>query len=85
MPQNKKDMSKFCQYHKDHGHDTDDCRHLKIEKLIQRGGQERGRRLWERQTSVCEDEYLCRDGRRTPRVPKLILLPEGFRKDIIPS
>ncbi|GAA0165988.1 hypothetical protein LIER_21252 [Lithospermum erythrorhizon] len=38
-PQNKRDMRKFCQYHKDHGHDTDDCRHLKIEieKLIQRG------------------------------------------------
>ncbi|GAA0156315.1 hypothetical protein LIER_38253 [Lithospermum erythrorhizon] len=32
-------MSKFCQYHKDHGYDTDDCRHLKIEieKVIQRG------------------------------------------------
>ncbi|GAA0163166.1 hypothetical protein LIER_19102 [Lithospermum erythrorhizon] len=39
MPQNKKDMRKSCQYQKNHGHDTDDCRHLKIEieKLIQRG------------------------------------------------
>ncbi|GAA0159820.1 hypothetical protein LIER_16517 [Lithospermum erythrorhizon] len=36
--QYKKDMSKYCQYHKDHGHDTDDCRHLKIQikKLIER-------------------------------------------------
>ncbi|GAA0150051.1 hypothetical protein LIER_37052 [Lithospermum erythrorhizon] len=38
-PQKKRDISKFCQYHNDHGHDTNDCRHLKIkiEKLIQRG------------------------------------------------
>ncbi|GAA0153150.1 hypothetical protein LIER_11462 [Lithospermum erythrorhizon] len=37
--QYKTDMRKYCQYHKEHGHDTDDCRHLKIEieKLIQRG------------------------------------------------
>ncbi|GAA0147078.1 hypothetical protein LIER_06869 [Lithospermum erythrorhizon] len=39
VPQTKRDMSKFCQYQKDHRQDTDDCRHLKIEieKLIQRG------------------------------------------------
>ncbi|GAA0157808.1 hypothetical protein LIER_14993 [Lithospermum erythrorhizon] len=38
-PQGKRDMSKYCQYHKDQGHDTDDFRHLKIEieKLIQMG------------------------------------------------
>ncbi|GAA0162657.1 hypothetical protein LIER_18698 [Lithospermum erythrorhizon] len=32
-------MSKYCQYHRNHGHDMDDCRHLKIEieMLIQRG------------------------------------------------
>ncbi|GAA0146535.1 hypothetical protein LIER_06464 [Lithospermum erythrorhizon] len=38
-PQNKRDMIKYCQYHKDHGHDTDDYRHLKIEikKLFQQG------------------------------------------------
>ncbi|GAA0158687.1 hypothetical protein LIER_15644 [Lithospermum erythrorhizon] len=37
--QTKRDMSKFCQDHEDHGHDTDDFRHLKIEidKLIQWG------------------------------------------------
>ncbi|GAA0141488.1 hypothetical protein LIER_35402 [Lithospermum erythrorhizon] len=35
----KRDMTKYCQYHKHHGHDRNDCRHLKIEieKLIQRG------------------------------------------------
>ncbi|GAA0164765.1 hypothetical protein LIER_20321 [Lithospermum erythrorhizon] len=29
--QYKKDMSKYCPYHKDHNHDTDDCKHLEIE------------------------------------------------------
>ena len=31
--------NKYCDYHRDYGHDTDDCRQLKveIEKLIQRG------------------------------------------------
>ncbi|GAA0170325.1 hypothetical protein LIER_40930 [Lithospermum erythrorhizon] len=38
-PLNKWDVSKYCQYHNDRGHDTNDCRHLKIEieKLIQLG------------------------------------------------
>ncbi|GAA0184426.1 hypothetical protein LIER_31714 [Lithospermum erythrorhizon] len=36
--QYKRDISKYFQYYKDHGHDMDDCRHLKIEikKLIQK-------------------------------------------------
>ena len=35
----KRDMSKFCRYHRDHGHTTDKCGHLKdeIEGLISRG------------------------------------------------
>ena len=38
-PVKKRDPSKYCHYHKDHGHDTDHCWRLKdeIEKLIQRG------------------------------------------------
>ena len=38
-PDRRRDNSKFCRYHKDHGHETDDCWKLKeeIEKLIQRG------------------------------------------------
>ncbi|XP_077215791.1 uncharacterized protein LOC143850422 [Tasmannia lanceolata] len=36
---NKRDQSKYCRFHKDHGHDTDECWQLKeeIELLIGRG------------------------------------------------
>ncbi|XP_077248406.1 uncharacterized protein LOC143888016 [Tasmannia lanceolata] len=36
---NKRDKSKYCQFHRDHGHDTDESWHLKeeIELLINRG------------------------------------------------
>ncbi|XP_057948299.1 uncharacterized protein LOC131143965 [Malania oleifera] len=38
-PLHKQNMSKFCQFHKDHGHDTKECIQLrnKIEALIKRG------------------------------------------------
>ncbi|GAA0168005.1 hypothetical protein LIER_22823 [Lithospermum erythrorhizon] len=39
VPPHRRDLKKYCEYHKDHGHDTDECRLLKaeIEKLIKRG------------------------------------------------
>ncbi|GAA0162607.1 hypothetical protein LIER_39441 [Lithospermum erythrorhizon] len=38
-PPNRRDQKLYCEYHRDHGHDTDDFRLLKAEitKLIQRG------------------------------------------------
>ncbi|GAA0146470.1 hypothetical protein LIER_36324 [Lithospermum erythrorhizon] len=39
VPPNRRDQNKYCEYHKDHGHDTNECRTLKaeIERLIRRG------------------------------------------------
>lgn len=36
---NKRDPEKYCQYHRMHGHDTNDCYQLinKIERLTKRG------------------------------------------------
>ena len=36
---NKRNKSKYCRFHKDHGHDTDECYDLKqqIENLIKQG------------------------------------------------
>ena len=38
-PPKKRNSDKYCRYHKDHGHDTEDCFKLKIaiEKLIEAG------------------------------------------------
>ena len=38
-PVEKRDKNKYCRFHQDHGHRTDECRHLKdqVETLIRQG------------------------------------------------
>ena len=38
-PPERRNRDKYCRYHRDHGHDTEDCFRLKIviEKLIEAG------------------------------------------------
>ncbi|KAL2512312.1 Ribonuclease H [Abeliophyllum distichum] len=38
-PPHRRDETKYCKFHRDHGHDTEDCQQLKeeIERLIKRG------------------------------------------------
>ncbi|KAL2467122.1 Ribonuclease H [Abeliophyllum distichum] len=39
VPPHRRDETKYCKFHRDHGHDTEDCQQLKeeIERLIKRG------------------------------------------------
>lgn len=39
MPPNKRNQIRYCHFHKDHGHDTEECLHLKekIEGLLKWG------------------------------------------------
>ncbi|GAV61359.1 hypothetical protein CFOL_v3_04886, partial [Cephalotus follicularis] len=70
-PANKRDSSKYCRYHRDHGHDTEECRQLKnqIEDLIHKGhlrkyvdgdaSQGRRKRREEApQLKICEEEEV---------------------------
>lgn len=38
-PAKTRDKSKYCRFHRDHGHNTDECRHLEeqVESLIHQG------------------------------------------------
>ncbi|XP_077219746.1 uncharacterized protein LOC143853936 [Tasmannia lanceolata] len=66
---NKRDKSKYCWFHKDHGHDTNECKHLKeeIKLLIQRGYL---RKYVEHGGDRRERQERSPQGRRSPQRPR---------------
>ncbi|GAA0165507.1 hypothetical protein LIER_20896 [Lithospermum erythrorhizon] len=70
----KRDKNRYCEYHREHGHDANKCRILKaeIKKMIKRGylkefiGQERGRAQGRIFTPPREEESRPRDKRPSP-------------------
>ncbi|XP_077223344.1 uncharacterized protein LOC143856948 [Tasmannia lanceolata] len=73
---NKWDKSKYCRLHKDHGHDTNECRHLQeeIELLIQRGYL---KRYVERGGDRRKHQERSPQGRKSPQRPRSPLARRG--------
>ena len=53
-PPGVRDKKKYCRFHKDHGHYTEDCRDLKeqVEELIQKGKLQRYVKRGEASTAI---------------------------------
>ncbi|XP_077240216.1 uncharacterized protein LOC143881105 [Tasmannia lanceolata] len=68
---NKRDQSKYCRFHRDHGHDTDECWQLKeeIEMLIGRGYLKRYVRSDDRRPERREKSPQGRSPRRSHPPP----------------
>jgi hypothetical protein len=80
------DKTKWCRYHRAHGHVTKECIHLKdaIEALIRQGKlgrfiREVGPRQKTRQTANVEDQISASGGQEPKKVALCISRPEDFR------
>ncbi|GAV73298.1 hypothetical protein CFOL_v3_16784, partial [Cephalotus follicularis] len=89
-PAENKSMEKYCRYHRDHGHDTEECRQLKnqIEDLIRKGHLRKyidrdaaqGRREQRREEAP---RQLEEQQTQQPRVPHSKRLRTGGDKEVI--
>ncbi|XP_074377473.1 uncharacterized protein LOC141718995 [Apium graveolens] len=84
----KRDKSRYCRFHKDVGHDTDDCRQLKdeIEYLIQRGkfgcftkGEEAGGQKRDNDKKDDDRRGNDRDHNPQPRGPVINMISGGLK------
>ena len=82
----KRDKSRYCRFHKDVGHDTDDCRQLKdeIEYLIRRGkfgrftnGEEAGGQKRDNDRRDDDQRGTDRDRNPQPRGPVINMISGG--------
>ncbi|XP_065625303.1 uncharacterized protein LOC136065695 [Quercus suber] len=74
-----RDRSKYCRFHKDHGHYTEDCRDLKeqIEELIQKGKLQKFIRKGEyskfRGEHKCQHESSSKNGNHQSQPPQNVI------------
>ncbi|XP_057969488.1 uncharacterized protein LOC131158638 [Malania oleifera] len=79
-PSYKRDMSKFCQFHRDHGHDTEECIQLKnkIKALIKRGYLSRFIKKEDRQGEPREQKRPNGDEKEEQIIGEITVIFGGF-------
>ncbi|XP_057951010.1 uncharacterized protein LOC131145847 [Malania oleifera] len=78
-PSYKRNMSKYCQFHRDHSHDTKEYIHLKneIEELTKRGHLSKFMKKGDRQREAHEQKKLYVEEKKEPIVGEIVAIFGG--------